>query len=304
MFQIIKVDNRQAEAPEQLGTKRKFWFANHEMLFKAEERGTGDDWAEKSVCHLAGLIGLPHVHYELAAEYSGATYILPGVVCRTCAPPPLELVLGNQLLLRRDPRYPANIGQRYKVREHTVDAVAEIVRKLERPSLEWASTMPQGINTALDTFIGYVMLDAWVANQDRHHENWGALRSDRLRLAPTFDHGASLARNLTEEEMSNRLHTRDANYTVQRFAERARSAFYATGSDNPLTTLEAFRAFAGFSVPAARLWLDRLASTRRDDVVSIVNEVPPMRMSGVTKEFVLELLAVNQERLVNERNQL
>ena len=45
-------------------------------------------------------------------------------------------------------------------------------------------------------FVGYVLLDAWIANQDRHHENWGALRhGDELRLAPTFDHGASLVNN-------------------------------------------------------------------------------------------------------------
>jgi hypothetical protein len=304
MFQVIRVDKRQAEATEQLGTKRKFWFANHRVLFKAEERGTGEDWAEKVVCHLAGLIGLPHVHYDLAEEYDGEMYIQPGVICQTCSPPPVELVLGNQLLLQRDPRYPAAVDQKYKVREHTVEAIAEVVRALAPPPLQWTATVPQGIATAIDSFVGYVMLDAWVANQDRHHENWGALQSDRLRLAPTFDHGASLARNLTEEEKNNRLRTKDANYTVRRFAEKARSAFYATGSDKPLTTLEAFKAFAGFSAPAARLWLERLAATPRDEVVSIIDEVPPMRMSGVTKEFTLELLMVNQERLLNERNQL
>ena len=53
---------------EYLGTKRKFWFTRGEnrFLFKAEERGTGEDWAEKVVCELAGLLGLPHVNYELA----------------------------------------------------------------------------------------------------------------------------------------------------------------------------------------------------------------------------------------------
>ncbi len=57
MFEIVTVDSRAAEALEPLGTKRKFWYLDGErrMLFKTEERGTGEDWAERSrmgwTCH-------------------------------------------------------------------------------------------------------------------------------------------------------------------------------------------------------------------------------------------------------------
>jgi hypothetical protein len=57
LFEIVTVDSRNAEAIEPLGTKRKFWYLDGEkrMLFKAEERGTGEDWAERSrvgwTCH-------------------------------------------------------------------------------------------------------------------------------------------------------------------------------------------------------------------------------------------------------------
>ncbi len=71
MFPIRKVDQLQAEDIEYLGTKRKFWFTSdgQRYLFKAEERGTGEDWAEKVVCELARCLGIPHVEYELAHEY-------------------------------------------------------------------------------------------------------------------------------------------------------------------------------------------------------------------------------------------
>ena len=199
MFRIYRVDRRAAEAVEPLGTKWKFWFreGSRRMLFKAEERGTGEDWAEKVACQLCETLGLPHIHYELAEEYDGDRYIWPGVVCETCSPRPTSLVLGNQLLMALDPAYPAHKGSRkYKVREHTVDAVVDVVRRLASPSETWMSGVPRGVDTALDVFVGYVMLDAWIANQDRHHENWGALQDDRLRLAPTFDHGASLAQSV------------------------------------------------------------------------------------------------------------
>ena len=163
MFRIVHVDSGKAEALEPLGTKRKFWFRDDQgrrLLFKAEERGTGEDWAEKIAGELAQLLGLPHVDYELAVESDGQT---PGVVCESCAPPPVSLVLGNQLLLARDPDYPAAEGRRYKVRQHTVSAVAEVIHGLQPPPSSWAGALPATIETGLDVFTGYVMLDAWIA---------------------------------------------------------------------------------------------------------------------------------------------
>src|SRR6267142_3629268 len=130
MFPIVRVDSRTAESLEPLGTKPKFWYqdAGRRMLFKAEERGTGEDWSEKIACELCTLLGLPHVHYDLAVDVARD---VPGVVCATCAPPPMALGLGNQLLQALDPSYPD--GRKYKVRGHTVNAVVEVMSLLEPP---------------------------------------------------------------------------------------------------------------------------------------------------------------------------
>ena len=113
------------------------------------------------------------------------------------------------------------------------------------------SDAPPGMEAALDVFVGYIMLDAWIANQDRHHENWGALRSDKLRLAPTFDHGALLGATCRIRNARSALETRDRNRTVAYFAQRARSAFYSAGDTaQPLGTVEVFLAI----LPA---WLRR-----------------------------------------------
>lgn len=304
MFRIHRVNRENQQALEQLGSKSKFWFHDNDrrMLFKAEERGTGEDWAEKVACHLCKLLGLPHVHYELAKLYEGDRYLQPGVICETCSPAPLSLVLGNQLLLEHDPNYPVFGRQKFKVRAHTVQAVAEVILDLSPPSADWMASIPAGIETALDVFVGYMMLDAWIANQDRHHENWAAIRDDELRLAPTFDHGASLARLLTDEERSRRLKTRDQNFTVEFFARRASSAFYNQSTDSdPLGTVEAFVAFARLAPAAARIWLDRMAGIPAESVHSILDEVPNERMSNITKEFTRKLLRINQERLLQEK---
>ena len=299
MYGVRRVDPRQADDVEPLGTKRKFWFreGDRRVLFKAEDRGTGEDWAEKIACELCGMLGLPHVRYELAVEMeSGA----PGVVCDSCVAGAASLLLGNQLLVELDPAYPAAGGRSYRVREHTVEAVAGAVGRLAPPPDVWMGGVPAGVCTAIDVFTGYVMLDAWIANQDRHHENWAALREDdAMRLAPTFDHGASLARNISDEERKERLETNDRNRSVSHFARRATSAFFAdTHSKRPLRTVDAFVAFARFAPDASRAWTERLRPVSIDAVEGILAEIPPHRMSRIAKNFTLRLLTENQQRLI------
>ena len=301
MFPVISVDNTKAEVMlEPLGTKRKFWFHDdkgRQMLFKAEERGTGEDWAEKIACELCKLLGLPHVHYDLAEEVEGKT---PGVVCETCAKPPLALVLGNQLLLDHDPAYPVIDARRYKVRQHTVEAVTEIVQTLQPPPSDYTASLPDGIATALDVFVGYIMLDAWIANQDRHHENWAALREgEQFFLAPSFDHGASMARNISDTEREKRLTTRDVNFRVAAFARRAKSAFYrADGPDKTITTVEAWRLFSRKSPQSAIMWKQRLEAIDEQSVDHLLGQVPTTRLSSVGRDFTRQLLCENRRRLL------
>jgi hypothetical protein len=302
MFSIRQIDQLQSEDIEYLGTKRKFWctIKGQRFLFKAEERGTGEDWAEKVVCELAHRLGLPHVEYELAHEYEGQNPIQPGVICPTFVPRPLALVLGNQLLYRRDPAYPVQSEEKYGVSAHTVDAVAEVISGLKPPAPAWMRGVPGGIITALEVFTGYVMLDAWVANQDRHHQNWGAIQDGGvLYLAPTYDHGSSLARNLTDEERKDRLQTHDKNRSIEHFAGKARSGFFKARKDTKtMFTLDVFHYFAHLEPGAAKIWLEKLHGISSGVVDAILAEVPPQRMSPITRQFTLALLNINQRRLL------
>ena len=301
MFPIIRVDSRYADSLETLGAKPKFWFDDRSRLFKAEARGTGEDWAEKIACELCGLMGLPHVHYDLAHD---GHRDVPGVICPTCAPWPLVMSLGNQMLQALDPDYPE--GMKYKVRQHTIDAVTEVLRVLvPLPERHGGIALPAGIDSALGVFIGYVLLDAWIANQDRHHQNWavlrspGALSSSNLHLAPTFDHGASLARNLIDAERSERLTSRDGNRQVAAFVRRARSAFYANPQQTrAMTTFEAWDAFSRKSPEAATIWLETLRRADENMVQNIVDQVPPQRMSQISRDFTRALLSENRKRLL------
>ena len=303
MFPVIRIRSSEAEAVEYLGTKAKFWYRDGErqMLFKAEERGTGEDWAEKIACELCALLGLPHVHYEMAYDLDQQR---PGVVCASFTPPPLSLAHGNQLLLARDPTYPAGAENRYRSRAHTVDAVFEVIELLRLSDQRWRTRLPPQIQTAPGIFVGYLMLDAWIANQDRHHENWGAIwDGERLALAPSFDHGAALARNLSDEERHERLTSRDERRRVPYFAGRARSALFdSPTAAKPLGTLAAWRAFAARVPDDAAIWRDRLTAVEPVAVEAVFDQVPPDRMSAVCRRFTLDLLTENRRRLLQTDN--
>jgi hypothetical protein len=301
-FPIQRVDRRRAQQFEQLGSKPKFWFDNDKYLFKAENRGTGEDWAEVAACRLCRLLGLPHVEYQLATECEGEIDIRPGVICSNIAVPPKLLILGNQLLLRLVPDYPH--AQRFKVRQHTIDAVSDVLGTLQPPSDEWMSSAPDGLSTALDVFVGYMMLDVWIANQDRHHENWGAIwdgaESSRESLAPTFDHGAGLARLLLDSERHDRLTSRDRNRSLSVYCTKSRSAFFASAeAAQPMFLMEAYREFAARAPVAAQIWLNRLRSVTAELVYSILDEIPEQRMSLVCRRFTGELLMINRQRLLD-----
>jgi hypothetical protein len=238
------------------------------------------------------------VEYELASEVRNGHDFLPGVVCENMAPSPAILALGNELLFERDANYPKE--KRFSVRQHSVDNVVKIVAALDPPETTWMPYAPPEIRSALDAFVGYVLLDAWVANQDRHHENWAAIRDgNALRLAPTFDHGAALARNLLDSERQERLTTKDKNRAMPAFVRKGRSAFYRSSEEKrPLELKAAWQAFAIHARNAADAWIDRLEAIMPDQVEQIINQVPTSRMSSISKRFTMELLQANQQRLL------
>jgi hypothetical protein len=215
-------------------------------------------------------------------------------------------VLGNELLLQEDPQYPGQGAAKYRVASHTVDRVLSAIhsRGLLAP-LGWQAE--ERIDTATAVFVGYLMLDAIVGNTDRHHENWGAISTQdrRLFLAPTFDHASSLGCHITDDERSRRLVTKDVRFTPEAYATRARSALYAIESDfRPLSTVEAFMAGATRSGGAGRAWLEKLSDVSEGTLATIVEGLPPERMSAVAVEFAKRMMLFNRTQLLSRRESL
>jgi hypothetical protein len=140
-----------------------------------------------------------------------------------------------------------------------------------------------------------------------HSENWSVLDKPESYptlniaryLAPTHGHASSLGVRISDEELQNRLITKDTGYSVQAYAKRCCSQLYA--SDNrpkPLKTFEAFREAALDYPEAAEIWLNCLEKISANDTLAIFNRIPRDRISQITTDFSQQLLKFNRERLL------
>jgi hypothetical protein len=191
----------------------------------------------------------------------------------------------------------------YGVSQHTIDVVLEAIatQSLNLP-INW--TPPSGIQTAIDVFVGYLLLDTWIGNGDRHHENWGIVRiktastsEETTHLAPTYDHASSLGRDLTDEQRQKR--------SLEAYANKCFSAFYGSVDDKKtLKTFDMFLLIANRYPKAACVWLARLENITEANILDIFNRINSSRISPNASNFARSILKINKCRLLSLRETL
>ncbi len=278
------------EIEEQLGTKEKYWVrdpAGTSWLFKyARLRDgvvRGEDWAEWVAHRLGELIGVPTVEIRPAWHDDKR-----GIVSRSLVPPGCRLEHGNELLRRVDPDYDSELSRQNP--RYTPEAVRQCLDDVLPPEgsddLSWC--------TAFDVWCGYLLLDAWVGGRDRHHENWAAVTGGTQRwLYPSFDHGNCLGFQETEAKRRACIEHPDQLMT---WARKGRSHHFA---GRPRLVDLAREALA-MAEPAARCyWRERLAAVNRTKLVELLQLVPAAIMSDPARSFCVELLTLNQRRVLD-----
>ena len=296
MFKVINVPSEAANNFEQLGSKPKFWFKdeNHILhLFKESRQNTGEDWSEKVTSELCDLIGLPHAKYELASWKD-----IRGVVCPIFVPDGGRLIHGNEMLSKVVKEYPINKFRGLK--EHVLRLVLKLLT-ICMVKVPICFTSSDDIKLGVDVFVGYLMLDAWIANQDRHHENWSIIITDdrNVQLSPTYDHASSLGFNELDKNKQDRLTTTDQRRSIERYVEKAKSAFYdSSNSVKPLSTFEAFEQALKKRPTAAISWLKKLKMIYDNDIELIFQQVPHDLISDISAVFAQRMLQLNKERLL------
>lgn len=332
---IVEVPVDANEVEESRGTKARFWFTEppplrRRGLFKVRKRSdSGEDWAEKLACELARVLCVPCAEYDLAT-WNGQ----PGVVSWNVVEEGTgeELVEGNQILAGLHPEHalaPTPQEER-RQRTHTPRRVLEACSLVGLPR---ACPSDEALQTGADAMVGYLLLDAWIGNTDRHHRNWawlirphGALtefeaaperdeleRQSRWQwdfgsgtlkeaavLAPSFDHGASLSHGLTDAEREGRLETHDRGYSIDSWAVHAKSKFWSEDpSPRRLHPVEAYAAAADLLPAAAAYWRARLAAVSDAAVEDCLARMPVERMSATASQFCRRLLTVNKDRVLS-----
>lgn len=279
-------------ADEPLGTKVKFWVVDPAdqsvWLFKLARvrhgRTLGEDWAEWIVHHLARELGVPSADIR-PALCDGRR----GIMSRRINDPSIgeRLELGNSLLTEVVNNYDS--AKKRENPQYTVRAVKKALKSCDAPR---GFTGPASMS-AFDVWSGYLLLDAWVAGRDRHHENWGVVSSNEARkLAPSFDHGNALGFQETDAQVRRLGADREG---LQTWLNRGRSHHFA--GRPPLVDL-AREALAAASSEARAYWSQQIKGLDFERVRTIVRTVPTSAMSEVTHRFALNILEENRERLI------
>jgi len=152
----------------------------------------------------------------------------------------------------------------------------------------------------LSKLAGYLLLDALIGNTDRHHQNWGVLRSSISsgqtvqHIAPTFDHASSLGRNESELKLDRRLREN----TVLAYARKGRGGIFWNAKDrrgaNPLNLVE--RA-AGLWPEYFSPWWPALRALDESQFLSIVTAIPDDWMTAIQQAFCVRFLVCTSAEL-------
>jgi hypothetical protein len=310
-FPIISVDEFPPYREEDMGTKRKHWFVREEplgthrlyshWLFKHCQEGTGQDWAEKLACELAETVRLPHARVELASYQGHRGCIVKSVLTSHARD---VLVHGNELLWALDPMYEKD---KRNPSSHTVDRVLTTLdeARIGPPRSFGIANGGLFLSRASEWFVGYLMLDALIGNTDRHHENWAIIQPQMepdaqpaRTLAPSFDHGSSLSRELLVEEHQWRLREGWKRAGVV-YANRAKSGLYESQLDKrPVHPLKAFQLAASQHPEAARGFVEHLKMVDNILIDELIERIPEERMKTESKRFVAQLIRHNRDQIL------
>lgn len=268
-----------------------------QWLYEATRRAAmsgelqGEDWAEKAAERLAGLIGVPCAEVELAYVRRQEA-VEPGVICRDLVQPATEFQNGANLLADI-PGYRYRDSRGRPPRNHVGHSVANIVDRL-RDFDVGPPVGTSGVQTAAAAFAGYLVLDAWIGNLDRHEENWAVIRdgSGLVTLAASYDHGAALGAALTEARRAALAVdvVGLAAYAAKGFAKK-----FEHGAKVPLTSTAA-EALDRAGTTARVHWLSRLEAVRPGDIRDALAGIP--RMSDPARTFCEQLLTINRRRVL------
>jgi hypothetical protein len=297
---ILEVDPKWRRGIEDMGSKPKFWFRYQDemWLFKQARPNTGEHWAEKVASEIAELLKLP-THQVRIAQYEGHM----GCAVKSFLKKQDILVHGNELLAGSIKGYDKD-KQRGQADHHFSNIVTTIEKWFPEKKYREVESL---------RIVGYFVFDALVGNTDRHHENWGMLlkrvmppgggkqKIEQVRfqvtVAPTFDHGSSLGRELLDDRA--RLLLADPK-GIQRYIRKATGGIFENDQARKgLSPMALVELIAATYPDLVKPWRNRIAALPEDFAVPLLAGVPESCMSPASREFVLAFLSESRKMITS-----
>ncbi|MDO5513520.1 HipA domain-containing protein [Corynebacterium sp.] len=204
-WELIDVSSWPILGTEPSGSEGAQWLKDaddHHWLHKNVEikdvNRQGEDWAEVTSTAVANILGVPVARTRLCRRDG-----VDGSLSLSIRPERFDLWSGGTILLDAFPDcgyVPGEKARNGVTRPgHSLQRIREALRFTTS-----TESAPAACADGFDCFVGYLLLDAIVANRDRHEENW-ALLVPRIgdsapSLAPSFDHGSALGFGLTDDK--------------------------------------------------------------------------------------------------------
>jgi hypothetical protein len=134
-------------------------------LFKVGKH-QGENWAEIVSYHLAKLLHIPCAEYVPGVFRPNEKKEVKGVISKSFINKKQgdRLINANEFLAKLIKNYDSS--KIYRQRDYTFSISIALIELLT-PNLNEKQYTP------IQQFIGYLVFDIWIGNQDRHHENWG-----------------------------------------------------------------------------------------------------------------------------------
>jgi hypothetical protein len=293
---------------ETIGQSPAVWLSNpakpdandHHWLFKPVEihangERQGGDWAEKVVAEIARELQIPTAEIELAVRDGVA-----GSISRNVKPEFWDMWSGR-LWLDADPAvgYSSALATKSKrIRGSSVGydlpSISTVLNAVGPVSgFEFTKDM-----TGFQVFVGYLLLDALVANRDRHEDNWAvvvpAVGDFEPRMSALFDNAGSLGYQLNDDGR-HRILNEDGG--LARWAARGTAwRFHSPTAATPVSLVElAIQALQMSGNGADLPWLSRIESLSSEALDSILDRMP--EMSEAARIFAREIVLMNLERI-------
>ncbi len=293
---------------EQAGSHPSHWlqepdtgqrWLHKDTLTPANGNEQGEDWSEVVSTQVAILLGVPCASTRLCLRNGRR-----GSISRSVRPPTYALNEGRVVLESArapgyfpheegspgiDPSRPAT-----KRPGHNLVNIRQALLAVDVPP---AFDGPQECG-GFDVFVGYLLLDALIANRDRHEHNWAVLTpqltTSSERLSPTYDHASSLGYNLSDTKREALLERAEG---LRDWAEKGTAWRFEHDVKAPTLVDHAARALLLCSSEGAQWWHQRLRTLDLGSVLDALRRRAIPEMSEPAARFAHDLLVMNLERL-------